>query len=68
MAKKKTDESGDEITIDSNVEYREGTDFTKRVKLRALEGAPHHKVGTEFEAGEVLADKMVSKGIAELVK
>ena len=69
MAKKKTeDENGENLNIDSDVKYPEGCDFTKRVKLRALEGAPHHKVGSEFEAGEVVADIMIKKGFAELVK
>lgn len=42
-------------------------DFTQRVKLVALEGAKFHKVGEEFEAGHVLANKIIADGHAEKV-
>jgi len=43
-------------------------DFNKRVKLKATDKALFHNKDKVFEAGLVLANKMVADGHAELVK
>lgn len=43
-------------------------DFNKRVKLIATDEALFHKPGDTFEAGEVLANKMIADGHAKLAK
>lgn len=51
----------------SNIDLT-GVDYTKKVKLRALEGAKYHASGETFFGSEVLARKMEADGTAERVK
>ncbi|HYG02111.1 MAG TPA: hypothetical protein VD927_06665 [Chryseosolibacter sp.] len=41
---------------------------TKKIKLRALDGAKYHKPGSVFHGSEVLARIMEKNGTAERVK
>jgi hypothetical protein len=57
--------TGAKPKVDLSGAYEEPT---KKVKLRALEGAKYHKPGSEFEGSEVLARVLEKKGHAERVK